>query len=501
MKILSEVSRTLGEYLLLPNLTTTDCTPDRVDLTTGLVRHAVGTRSPIEIATPLLSAVMEAVSSPRLAVALAQCGGLSFVHQNQAIDAQAADVAAVKRHKAGFRPGEIHVKPNTTLGEVARLARASGQDFVAVTEDGTAHGRLLGLIGLEDFHPDRHAGTDMVTTRMRRTEDLVTAPVGVSLSEANTVLWDARLDVLPVLTAEGRLESLVLRRDYDTHKRFRHESIDTHKRLRVAAGINTRDHADRVPALVDAGADLLCIDSSDGFSAYQAQTLDHIRSTYGDGVYVGAGNVVDGRGFDYLADAGAAFVKVGIGGGSICTTRAQKGIGRGQASAMIAVAEAREAYAQRTGVYVPLVCDGGVLEDSHMAVALAMGADAIMLGRYFVRTTESPTRRVRIGGQEFKEYWGEGSARARNVARYESDANVDAVAFEEGVDGYVPYAGSLYDTVAMTVAKVKATMVSCGSTSLPAFRDSATLVVVSEQSFRQTGAEVLVREQTHEIRT
>jgi IMP dehydrogenase len=512
VKILAETSRTLGEYLLLPNLTTAECTPDRVDLSTGLVRHPVGSRSAVEIATPLLGAIMEAVSSPRLAAALARCGGLSFVHQNQPIGAQVADVAAVKRNRADSQPAEVYVKPNSTLREVARLARTSERDFVAVTEDGTAHSRLLGLIGPDDLHTGRDAGTDPVAIRMRRVENLVGAPVGVSSSDANAMLRNGRLDVLPVLTGDGRLDSLVLRRDHDTHRRFRYESVDRHKRLRVAAGINTRDHVDRVPALVEVGADLLCIDSSDGFSVYQAQTLEHVRSTYGDDVYVGAGNVVDGRGFDYLADAGAAFVKVGIGGGSICTTRAQKGIGRGQASALTAVAEARDAYAQRTGVYVPLVCDGGVLEDSHMAVALAMGADAIMLGRYFVRTTESPTRRVRIGGREFKEYWGEGSARARNVTRYGSHAEVGAgasavsidcglefeLAFEEGVDGFVPYAGSLYDAVAMTVAKLKATMISCGSTSLAAFRDSATLVVVSEQSYRQTGAEVLVRDRSHD---
>ncbi|WP_346012370.1 IMP dehydrogenase [Streptomyces sp. SID3343] len=492
MEILSEVSRTLGEYLLLPNETTEKCVPERVDLTTALVRHRVGETSSLRVATPLLSAIMEAVSSPRLAIALAQYGGLAFVHQNQPIEAQVEDVAAVKRHKAGFRPASVAVKPTATLDEVTRLVRESGAEHVAVTEDGTVGGRLLGLIGPGDFHRDRHAGVDPVTTRMRGVEDVVTAPVGVSLGDANALLWDRRADVLAVVDGDV-LESLVLRSDYDTHKRFRSESIDGRKRLRVAAGINTRDHRERVPALVGAGADLLCIDSSDGYTVYQARVLEDVRSAYGNGVYVGAGNVVDGRGFDYLADARAAFVKVGIGGGSICTTRQQKGIGRGQASALLDVARARDAYAERTGEYVPLVCDGGVLEDSHMAIALAMGADAIMLGRYFARTTESPTRRVRVGGQDYKEYWGEGSMRARNTARYEHHEDGEAVAFAEGVDGLVPYAGSLYDAVAMTSAKIRATMVSCGSTSLAAFRESARMVVVSEQSFRQTGAEVMVR--------
>ncbi|MFI1379753.1 IMP dehydrogenase [Embleya sp. NPDC020886] len=499
MEVLSEVSRTLGEYLLLPNETTEECTPDRVDLTTALVRHRVGEASPLRVATPLLSAIMEAVSGPRLAIALAQCGGLSFVHQNQPVEAQVEDVATVKRHKAGFRPATVSLKPTATLDEVAELVRESGAEQVPVTEDGTVGGRLVGLIGPGDFHRDRHGGGAPVSARMRGVGDLLTAPVGVSLGDANALFWDRRADVLAVVDGAGVLDSLVLRRDYDTHKRFRHESVDGLKRLRVAAGVNTRDHRDRVPALVEAGADLLCIDSSDGYSVYQARVLEDVRSAHGEGVYVGAGNVVDGRAFEYLADAGAAFVKVGIGGGSICTTRAQKGIGRGQASALLDVAQARDAYARRTGEYVPLVCDGGVLEDSHMAIALAMGADAIMLGRYFARTSESPTRRVRVNGQDYKEYWGEGSIRARNTARYEHHEHTQAVAFAEGVDGLVPYAGSLYDAVAMTTSKIRATMVSCGSTSLEAFRESARMVVVSEQSFRQTGAEVLVRERADTI--
>lgn len=499
MEILPGESRTLGEYLLLPNETPEDCTADRVDLTTPLVRHRVGECAPLTIATPLLSAIMEAVSGPRLAVALAQCGGLSFVHQNQPVATQVEDIAAVKRHKAGFRPAVVALKPTATLDEVTRVVGESGAEHVAVTGDGTVGGPLLGLIGPGDFHRDRHAGVDAVTTRMRAVGDLLTARVGVSLGDANALLWDRRADVLAVLDGAGVLDSVVLRRDYDTHKRFRNESVDALKRLRVAAGINTRDHRERVPALVEAGADLLCIDSSDGYTVYQARVLEDVRSAHGGAVHVGAGNVVDARAFEYLADAGAAYIKVGIGGGSICTTRAQKGIGRGQASALLDVARARDAYAQRTGEYVPLVCDGGVLEDSHMAIALAMGADAIMLGRYFARCDESPTRRVRVGGQDYKEYWGEGSTRARNTARYEHHEDSGSVPFAEGVDGLVPYAGSLSDAVAMTTSKIRATMVSCGATSLPAFRESARAVVVSEASFRQTGAEVMVRPSTDRV--
>ncbi len=495
MRILPEISRTFGEYLLLPNLTDTDCVPERVDLSTPLVRHRVGEVAELTIAVPLVSAVMEAVSSPQLAIALAQVGGLAFVHQNQSVQAQVEMIRSVKRHKAGFRHSDINVKPSATLGEVSRLLAASERDIAAVTDDGSPAGIFLGLISRHDFHPQRHNMTDSADTRMRPASDLITASPTVSLSDANSLLWDHHLDVLPIVDDAGRLASIVLRRDYVLHKQFSSESIDQAKRFMVGAGINTRDYRERIPALVEAGADVLCLDSSDGYSVWQATVLEYVRAQYGDSVKVGAGNVVDGAAFRYLADAGADFVKVGIGGGSICITRDQKGIGRGQASALHDVVRTRDAYTEETGIYVPVCSDGGVLHDSHMAVALAFGCDFLMLGRYFARFDESPSALVRLDGQLFKEYWGEGSQRARNSDRYghSEGSQSQALLFEEGVDGVVPYAGSLYPTIAVTLAKIKATMVSCGSTTLRQFNESATLVEVSHQSYLQNTEDVQLR--------
>lgn len=493
MKILDETSRTLNEYLLLPNLTTEETTVENVDLSAPLVRHKVGEQSPIRIAVPLTSAIMQAVSSPRLAIALAQCGGISFIHHNQPIERQAEMVNSVKRHKAGFRYSEINVKPTATLGELAAMLQASDRDVAAVTDDGSPNGVFLGLISTGDFHPKRHPLDAFVETRMRHAKDIVTAPPSISLSDANTLLWDNRSDVLPIVNEQGHLESIVLRRDYELHKTFQNETIDADKRFRVGAGINTHDYEQRVPALVEAGADVLCIDSSDGYSVWQKNCIEFVKKTYGDSVYVGAGNVVDGRSFRYLAEAGADFVKVGIGGGSICITRDQKGIGRGQASAIIDVAEERDRFAKETGDYVPICSDGGMLSDYHMAIAFALGTDFVMLGRYFARFDESPSRLVRLNGQLFKEYWGEGSDRARNWTRYDQ-GGTDKLHFEEGVDGYVPYAGSLYDSVALTLAKIKATMVSCGSVTLPQFHSSAVLVPISHQSYLQNKSEVRLRD-------
>ncbi|WP_033345441.1 IMP dehydrogenase [Catenuloplanes japonicus] len=487
MRILSEISRTFGEYLLLPNLTDERCTPDNVDMSAPLVRHKVGEQPAIWIATPLVSAIMGAVSSPRLAIALAQVGGISFIHQNQTIAEQAEMVAAVKRHKAGFRHNDVNIKPSATLGEADTLLQTADGNVVVVTDDGTASGTFLGLIAAQDFNFHRHHRDDSVESRMRPRADLVTGTAGTSLTTANALLWDSRQDVLPIVDGDGRVTALVQRRDYELHQQFRTETVDDAKRFRVGAGVNSRDYRERIPALVEAGADVLCLDSSDGYSVWQKNVLEFVRDSYGNTVRIGAGNVVDGKGFRYLADAGADFVKVGIGGGSICITRDQKGIGRGQASALAEIVTERDAYAQQTGDYVPLCSDGGIIHDSHMAVAFAFGADFLMLGRYFARFTESPAPQVKVSGKILKEYWGEGSTRARNAARY---GQGDTLAFEEGVDGFVPYAGSLYDNVKVTLAKIRSTMISCGSVSLREFHDSATLVQVSQQTFAQNSEDI-----------
>ncbi|GAA2706091.1 IMP dehydrogenase [Actinoplanes palleronii] len=487
MRILPEISRTFGEYLLLPNLTDEGCTPDKVDLSAPLVRHPVGERSPIRIATPLTSAIMGAVSSPQLAIALAQVGGISFIHQNQPVAEQAAMVAAVKKHKAGFRYNDVNIKPSATLEEADRLLREHDRAVVIVTDDGSPSGAFLGLITAQDFNFHRHQAGDTVESRMRPVAELATGTPGMSLTTANSLLWDSRQDVLPLVGDDGRVTALVQRRDYELHQQFSNESVDDAKQFRVGAGVNTHDYRERIPALVEAGADILCLDSSDGYSVWQKDVIEYVRKEYGDTVRIGAGNVVDARGFRYLADAGADFVKVGIGGGSICITRDQKGIGRGQASALTEIVTERDRYAEQTGMYVPLCSDGGIIHDSHMAIAFAFGADFLMLGRYFARFSESPAPQVKLGGQIVKEYWGEGSARARNAARYGQGKEL---AFEEGVDGYVPYAGSLYDNVKVTLAKIRSTMISCGSVNLRQFHESATLIQVSQQTFVQNSEEV-----------
>ena len=298
---------------------------------------------------------------------------------------------------------------------------------------------------------------------------------------------------------DQRLKYFVFRKDYSSHKENTNELLDQHKRYVVGAGINTRDYEERVPALIEAGADVLCIDSSEGFSEWQKRTLDFIRAKYGDTVKVGAGNVVDREGFLFLAKAGADFVKVGIGGGSICITREQKGIGRGQATAVIEVAKARDEYYKETGIYVPICSDGGTVQDYHMTLALAMGSDFIMLGRYFARFDESPTNKVNINGNYMKEYWGEGSARARNWQRYDLGGD-KKLSFEEGVDSYVPYAGSLKDNVSLSLSKVRSTMCNCGALTIPELQEKAKLTLVSSVSIVEGGShDVVLKDRSNQI--
>ena len=443
---------------------------------------------------PLVSAIMQAVSGDRLAIALAKEGGISFIFGSQSIESQSEMVRKVKSHKAGFVTSDANIRPDQTLRELLDLKERTGHSTTAVTEDGTAEGKMVGLVTSRDYRISRMSLDEKVCNFMTPFEKLIYAEEGVTLSEANDILWDNKLNALPIIGKNQRLAYFVFRKDYDTHKAYPDELLDGHKRYMVGAGVNTRDYRERIPALVEAGADVLCIDSSEGFTEWQKMTLDFVREKYGDSVKIGAGNVVDKEGFNYLADAGADFVKVGIGGGSICITREQKGIGRGQASAVIEVAKARDDYFRRTGVYVPICSDGGIVYDYHMTLALAMGADFIMLGRYFSRFDESPTAKLTINGSYVKEYWGEGSNRARNWQRYDMGGD-SKLSFEEGVDSYVPYAGPLSDNVRQSLQKVKSTMCNCGLLTIPDLQKNAKLTVVSATSIVEGGAhDVILRD-------
>ncbi len=485
--IFKEVSRTFGEYLLVPGYSSAECTPDRVSLRTPVVKFKKGEESALSMNIPMTSAVMQSVSGEKMAIALAIEGGISFIYSSQSVADEAAMVSRVKAYKRGFVRSDSNLKPNSTLADVIDIKKKSGHSTVAITDDGSADGVLLGLVASRDYRISRMDLSTPVKEFMTPLENLVVADESISLKEANDIIWDNKINSLPLVDKNGRLKCIVFRKDYDSHKENPNELLDENKSYVVGAGINTRDYEERVPALVEAGADVLCIDSSEGFTEWQKRTLEWIKGRYGDTVKVGAGNVVDGEGFRFLASCGADFIKIGIGGGSICITREQKGIGRGQATALIDVAAERDKYFEETGIYIPICSDGGIVYDNHITLALAMGADFVMLGRYFSRFDESPTSRLLVGGSYVKEYWGEGSERARNWQRYDMGGD-SKLGFEEGVDSYVPYAGSLKDNVGISLYKVKSTMCNCGALNLEELRDKAKITLVSSTSIVEGGS-------------
>lgn len=486
-----EPSHTFSEYLLVPGYSSAECIPSNVSLRTPLVKFKKGEESAIYMNIPLTSAIMQSVSDDKMAVALAREGGISFIYGSQSIESEAAMVARAKAYKAGFVVSDSNITPDKTLADILELKEKTGHSTVAVTDDGTANGKLMGIVTSRDYRVSRMSTDLKVSEFMTPFEKLIYAPKGTTLKEANDIIWEHKLNSLPIVDEDGRLLYMVFRKDYSSHKENPLELLDSHKRYVVGAGVNTRDYEQRIPALVEAGADVLCIDSSEGFSEWQKRTLAFVREKYGDSVKIGAGNVVDAEGFRFLADCGADFVKVGIGGGSICITREQKGIGRGQATALIEVAKARDEYFKETGVYVPICSDGGMVYDHHITLALAMGADFLMLGRYFARFDESPTNIVNINGSYMKEYWGEGSSRARNWQRYDL-GGAAKLSFEEGVDSYVPYAGSLHDNVTLSLSKVRSTMCNCGAITIPELQQKAKLTLVSATSIIEGGAHDVV---------
>jgi IMP dehydrogenase len=493
--IINDISRTFNEYLLIPGLTSKECYPDKVSLRTPLVKFHKGNATDIELNIPFVSAIMQSVSDNNMAIALARNGGLSFIFGSQSIEQQAEMVQKVKKFKAGFVVSNANLTPEHTLKDVIELKERTGFSTIGITDDGSSNGKLQGIVTGRDYRPNKDGLNKKVKDFMTPFSRLITGKFGISLNEANDIIWDNKLNSLPIIDEDQRLKYFVFRKDYDNHKENPNELLDSHKRLVVGAGINTRDYIDRVPMLVDAGVDVLCIDSSDGFSEWQKETIDFVRNSYGDTIKIGAGNIIDKEGFLYLAKAGADFVKVGIGGGSICITREQKGIGRGQATAIIEVAQARDEYYSKTGIYIPICSDGGIVQDYHMVLALAMGADFIMMGRYFARFDESPTKKLMVGGSYVKEYWGEGSNRARNWERYDM-GGINSLKFEEGIDSYVPYAGKLKDNLEITLGKIKSTMCSCGVTTISDLKSNARITLVSSTSIIEGGAHDVILKET-----
>ena len=503
-QITDDISRTFDEFLLLPGLTTKNHISSNVNLQVPIQKFHRDHGPKLSLNIPFVSASMQAVSGPDLSIALARKGGASFIFCSQSIEEQSTMVKTVKEHKAGFVESDSNLSPAHTLQDAINLRKNTGHSTIPITEDGALHGKLLGILTSKDFWEYKDDLTRPIAEFYTPFEKLVYAVEGISLSAATELLWKNKKECLPIVDKSGNLKSLVFRKDYFDHKAYPEELTDKRKRLLVGAALNTFDHEERAKALLAAGADVLCFDSSDGFTDYQKDACVTLKKTYGDDIVLGGGNVVTKEGFRFLVhEANVDFVKVGIGGGSICITREQKGIGRGQASAIIEVAEERDRYFQETGIYVPICSDGGLNNDTQVIIALALGADFVMMGKYFAMTEESPTEKVSHRGRLYKPYWGEGSKRARNWQRYIQAAPAATIpgatapktelTFEEGVDAYVPYGGPLADKVDMSVAKMKSTMCNCGVLSVKEFHEKAVLTRVSGLTILEGGTSSVER--------
>jgi IMP dehydrogenase len=489
--ILGDISRTFDEYLIIPGLSQKIHIPANVSLRVPLAKHGVNEKPRVHLNIPLVSAAMQSVTGSRLAIALARKGGCGFIYCSQSASSQAQMVRHVKEHKAGFVESDSNLPPEATLKDAVALRRKTGHSTIAVTEGGKRNGKLIGLLTSKDFWEFKDDLSRPLWEYFTPVERLILAQKGATLQEATELLWRNKKECLPIIDEEGALVALVFRKDYFDHKSNPDELTDSGKRLFVGGALNTHDYKERALELIEGGVDALCLDSSDGYSEWQCEAAKWLREEFGSHLVIGGGNVVSAEGFRYLVEeANLDFVKVGIGGGSICITREQKGIGRGQASAVLEVASARDDYCRESGIYVPICSDGGLRSDTHVIMALAMGADFVMMGKYFAMTEESPPEKVTYRGRVYKPYWGEGANRARNWQRYYDGGNQNEerkLAFEEGVEAYVPYSGELGDKVDITIAKLRNVLCNTGALNLREFHDRVVLTRISEMTLIEGG--------------
>ncbi len=472
--IYTEPSRTLMEYRLLPGLTTEKSTLFKVSLKTPLV-YSENNPDKYHLNMPIVSAAMQSVSGVSMGIELAELGGVAFIFSSQTASQQAGMVRKIKKHKAGFvEPETVH--SNMKIRELVQLAREKGFKTFPVVNNNNV---LLGIITKNDYDHTVH-GDLKVSERMIKKRNMTVGVDIDNIKEANAILKESHHSVLPIVDENGCLKYLVFRKDIRNHLNNPMEVVDEKKRLLTTAAINTHDYETRVPALVEASVDILAIDSSDGHTVFQGNTLKWLKKNYPQLPVIG-GNVITGEGFDYLVESGASAVKIGMGGGSICITQEQKGTGRGLATTIIKVTEARNQYFKKTGKYIPLIADGGIVNAKDIVIALALGADYVMMGRYFSRMDESPTEKVTINNQVMKPYWGEGSARAREW----KELRYNHLKFVEGVEGFVQYAGKLRDNLPETLSKIMASMSSVGVSTIEELHEKAELEVVSALSIRE----------------
>ncbi|MBI4174934.1 MAG: IMP dehydrogenase [Candidatus Aenigmarchaeota archaeon] len=498
---------TYQDWLLRPNLARKSVKAETISLKMPLTSHNPGCsldelrseklpKELFSLNTPFLTAPMQAISSPEMFAEIAKHGGLGVANCSQPIESEVDMIRRTKRKKAGFVEPDV-VSPDMTIDELAELTKAKRYDTFPVTERGNPHGRLLGIITRNDYSKQEHSELKVGARMVSITDDrrqfvyarLEELGDDEPLRTANRMLLDSHHGSMPIIDREGNLHYMVFRRDIERHRDYPQASIDKKKRYLVGAAVNTHDYEKRVPAVVEAEADIIVVDSSQGYSEYQADTIGFTKREFPWITLIG-GNIVTAKGFNYLASALADVAKVGIGPGSICTTQHKFRMGMPMMEALKEVFDARNAFFEATGRYIPIIGDGGIVDNADIAIALTL-CDAIMAGRYFARFQESPTAVIdweqTIDGVPFhasvKPYWGEGSARAQEwrAGRYRQATET------EGIEGVVPFAGRLSDpqNLPRTIDHLKITMEKCGYSDIFALNRYAELKLQSQSSKAQ----------------
>ncbi len=488
---LSNVSAYSG-LITLPGYIKRDLSPDSIDISSPLVKFIPGKTEPtIRLGIPIISAAMQSVSGQNMAIALARLGGLAAIYCSQTVEEQAEIVKAVKRHKGAFIEPEV-VSPDDSIFYVAERMQRTGYSKFFVTDNRDQHGILFGVITDNDFDPELHNGLK-ISDRMQPVTKLDVVyhdEVGHDVKQANVKAKSSHNSALPVIYRDGRLRDVIFRKDIRDHREYKTELIDDMKRLRVIAAVNTHDYEDRIPAVVDSGADLILIDTSQGWTDHVADTSHFALKKY-PGISIIGGNVVTADGFNFLVkDCGVHSVKAGMGIASICITPEQIGVARSQDRAIEDVAKARDKYFEETGEYVPIVADGGVRSVRDMVVALALGADSIMAGKFFAGTNESPTEINYKFSPPKKPYWGEGSQRAKNW-RERRGYNLE---FDEGIDAWVDYVGPLEPYLTRAMEQLKAGTRKAGCRTIDEMHRNAVVETISEEEVGSHGVYLEKRE-------
>ena len=478
------VALTFDDVLLVPRHS--EVLPSNVDVSTALTRH-------ISLSVPIISAAMDTVTESRLAIAMAQLGGMGVVHKNLSIEDQASEVDRVKRSESGMIVNPITLSPAGRISEALELMRKYRISGVPITEDGTAEGKLVGILTNRDLRFE--GNLDRSIRDVMTHDNLITVPVGTTLQQAQTILHAHRVEKLLVVDQDFMLKGLITVKDIQKMITYPTASKDELGRLRVGAAVGiAKNTVERADALVAAGADVLVVDTAHGHSQGVMTMVQRLRERF-QTVDLIAGNVATAEGTKALIDLGVDGVKVGIGSGSICTTRVIAGIGMPMISALAECAQ----VATRHGV--PIIADGGVRYSGDLTKALAVGSSTVMIGSLFAGTDESPGELILYQGRSFKEYRGMGSIgamRAGSRDRYFQvgvllEIPVPAAPAEdgeklvpEGIEGRVPHKGSVGAMIHQLVGGLRAGMGYCGCGTIPDLQQNARMVRITAAGMRES---------------